>query len=117
MTARGVETGGADEFFILSLKWTRSGEAITWWREDNAGYTTDLQQAGRYPAAKVLERRSYYDNKVDTLAIPCEAAFSIARTRISVDRGGIKFLRADRKAAFRKMKASPPRDGAREAGS
>lgn len=114
MTGRGGR-GGMDEFFILSLKWTR-GSPVTWWRPDNAGYTTDLQNAGRYSRQEVEAHRSYYDNKTDTLAVPCSDAMLMATTRVSVEigRDGLKQLRAARKRAFRNPAApSEPagRDG------
>lgn len=92
----------ADDFFIMSIKWTR-GERVTWWRPDNAGYTDDLMQAGRYPRAEVEKASSYYDNKWSTLAIPCEAALKASRTRVHVDAGPAitRRLKAARYRAFR----------------
>lgn len=60
----------ADEFFILSLRWTRE-DLITWWCAKNSGYTSNLAQAGRYARADVENNRAYYDNGQTTLAIPC----------------------------------------------
>lgn len=113
MTGRGGEMGGADEFFILSLKWTR-GSPVTWWRPANAGYTTDLLQAGRYSRSAVLAEPDYYDNKDSTLAVPCEAVLQMVTTRVFLELGrdGMKLLRDARKRAFHKTAA--PRDGARE---
>lgn len=59
-----------DEFFILSLRWTRE-DVLTWWCPKNSGYTSTLTQAGRYSRADVEARRDYYDNGHTTLAIPC----------------------------------------------
>jgi hypothetical protein len=97
-----------DEFFILSLKWTR-GSPVTWWRPGAAGYTTDLQNAGRYSRQQVEANREYYDNKTDTLAVPCSDAMLMATTRVSVEigRDGLKQLREARKRAFRKPRSTP----------
>lgn len=61
----------ADEFYILSLKWTRGGDLLTWWAPNNSGYTTVLELAGRYPRELVEAKRGYYDNGESTIAIPC----------------------------------------------
>lgn len=110
MTRRGGEVGAQDEFFILSLKWTR-GSPVTWWRPKNVGYTTDLLQAGRYSRAAVLAEPDYYDNKSSTLAVPCDAVLQMVTTRVYFELGreGLKPLRAARKRAFRKT--ASPRDG------
>lgn len=63
------------EFYILSLKWTRTNEeCVTWWGPDNRGYVLSLDQAGRYSAERVAAAPGYYDNKESTLAVPCEIA-------------------------------------------
>lgn len=62
----------ADEFFILSVKWT-GGDVLVWWGPDDTGYTTLIDYAGRYTREQVERRRSYYDNGDTTLAIPCSA--------------------------------------------
>jgi hypothetical protein len=60
-----------DEFYILSLKWTRS-ESCVWWRPENNGYTIFLIAAGRYSKETVLSNPGYYNNGTDTRAIPCD---------------------------------------------
>lgn len=62
-----------EALYILSLRWTRTeDESATWWRADNNGYTTNVDQAGRYTRAQVQQNPSYYDNRETTLAVPCE---------------------------------------------
>ena len=80
-TARSAEPAGArsapasTDYYVLSLRWTRPGEPlVTWWGPEDAGYTTNLDQAGRYSAERVAGRRSYYDNRRTTLAVPCAVA-------------------------------------------
>lgn len=63
------------DFYILSLKWTRSGEdCATWWGPDNSGYVLSLDNAGRYSEELVRSKPGYYDNRESTLAVPCEVA-------------------------------------------
>lgn len=47
-----------DEWLLLSISHSR--EFALWWKPDERGYTTDLQQAGKYTEerAKFLESRS-----------------------------------------------------------
>jgi hypothetical protein len=60
----------SDDFYILSLKWTRD-EMITWWGPNNSGYSRLLSQAGRYSREAVERDPGYYNNGCTTLAIPC----------------------------------------------
>lgn len=60
-------------YYIMSLKWTRSGEeAVTFWGPGNSGYVLNLNEAGRYSDDQVTERCSYYDNRENTIALPCD---------------------------------------------
>lgn len=65
-----MDDRNADEFFVLSLRWTR-GESLTWWCPNNSGYTIVLEQAGRYSRSAVDGNPAYYNNGTTTLAIPC----------------------------------------------
>lgn len=62
------------EYFILSLKWTRRDDCITWWGPNCSGYTWLLDEAGRYSEERVAGNRAYFDNRESTVAIPCEIA-------------------------------------------
>jgi hypothetical protein len=57
-------------YMILSLKWSDSANALVWWCPNNAGYTTDIDKAGRYTAEQVMQKASYYDNEDTTRAVP-----------------------------------------------
>lgn len=63
------------EYYILSLKWTRTqDECVTWWGPNNSGYVISLANAGRYSEETVRRMPGYYDNREGTLAVPCEVA-------------------------------------------
>jgi hypothetical protein len=69
----------AKEYYILSITHTKGGdEILTWWRPDNSGYTVFLESAGRYSEETVKGKLHYYDNKKETIAVPCERAEEIA---------------------------------------
>ena len=56
-------------YMILSLKWSDSADRLIWWGPDNAGYTADIDAAGRYTAEQVAGNPSYYDNENTTRAV------------------------------------------------
>lgn len=68
----------ADEFYILSLRWTKE-EVVTWWCANNSGYTSVLSNAGRYSRADVEAKASYYNNGEHTIAIPCDEVDKVAQ--------------------------------------
>ena len=45
---------------------------MLWWRASNSGYTTSLEEAGRYTAEAVTSDPSYYNNGESTAAVPVE---------------------------------------------
>lgn len=57
------------EYYILSLKWSNGKEIYAWWRPDNNGYTSDLNQAGIYTEEQINKRTLYYKN---TGTVPVE---------------------------------------------
>jgi hypothetical protein len=60
------------EFYIVSLKWTkRDNKYITFWRDDDSGYSYPLSWSGRYPEARVMSNLGYYNNGDSTIAVPC----------------------------------------------
>jgi|SRR6185436_2725340 len=63
------------DYYILSLRWTRTNEeCVTWWGHDNSGYVISLANAGRYSDERVRSMPGYYDNRENTVAVPCEVA-------------------------------------------
>ena len=60
------------EYYVLSLRWTVGEDYITFWRPNNSGYTTDINQAGRYSQEAIINNPTYYDDCKTTLAVPCE---------------------------------------------
>lgn len=74
---------GEREYYILSLKWSGAPAALNgaigiWWCPDNKGYTYFLDRAGRYAEGRVAADRSYYDDGINALAIPCEEVDPVA---------------------------------------
>lgn len=56
-------------YLILSLKWSDTAEHLVWWCANNAGYTADIDKAGRYTAEQITENPGYYDNEDTTRAV------------------------------------------------
>lgn len=74
------------DFYVLSLRWTRTGdENATWWRPQNNGYTCSLDEAGRYTQEQIQQRPGYYNDRESTLAIPCDLVDQRARRILSTE--------------------------------
>jgi hypothetical protein len=58
------------EYYIYSFHSTP--DLMLWWRANNAGYTTRLDDAGRYTEEQVRAEPDYYDNRTETVAVPCD---------------------------------------------
>lgn len=71
------------DFFVLSLKWTR-GDLLTWWAPEAMGYTTLIEQAGRFTVEQVTTKGYYYNNGESSIAIPC-ADVEAAACRVVMD--------------------------------
>lgn len=80
----------ADEYFILSLRWTKENYA-TWWCPNNSGYTSVIDDAGRYSRADVDACPGYYNNGHTTIAIPC-ADVENAAQRVVFDYAWLKLI-------------------------
>lgn len=60
-------------YYILSLKHTKPTSSLyTWWMPNSSGYTDVIQDAGIYTQEQIDEFPSYFNNGVDTAAIPCD---------------------------------------------
>lgn len=69
------------EYYILSLKWSKSKEKYVWWGPDNSGYTEDLNVAGIYTEEQLSERPLYYKND-NTYPVPVDFVNSMFIQRI-----------------------------------
>ena len=69
-----TKTSSDRKFYILSLKWTRREDCVTWWAPDCKGYTTLLEHAGQYTEEDVKRRAGYLNDGISTLAVPCDVA-------------------------------------------
>ena len=90
-------------YYIMSLYHSR-GEVLTWWKPNNAGYTTSLAQAGRYSKAEIDGDCHYY-NSVRNKPVRCEVADKMAY--LVVDAGKMAELarKAPRRPARRNRMA------------
>ena len=66
-------------FYILSRKWSKFGEPLVWWRPDDRGYTTNLDEAGEYSQALVFNKTAHYNNGDSTVAVPVKLARAAAK--------------------------------------
>ena len=73
----------ATHYFILSLAHHGLDENALWWCPDDKGYTKDLNKAGRYTYEQVEANAHYYDNGVETRAVPVEEVELMAQNTIN----------------------------------
>ena len=71
------------EYYILSLKHSPRDGLCVWWRPDNIGYTTELEEAGRYTLEQIDAQRDYYDNNKTTRAVPVISAGNLSHTVVA----------------------------------
>jgi hypothetical protein len=71
------------EYYILSLNHSPADGCAIWWGPNDAGYTTNLMQAGKYPAEKVEASPNYYNDGTATRAVKCSEVE--AKVRLTVD--------------------------------
>ena len=69
------------EFYVLALRLSNA-TYWRWWRPRNSGYTDDLDQAGRYSERDIREAPDYYNDGVQTRAIPCEVVDAMKTSRV-----------------------------------
>lgn len=72
-------------YYIMSLKHTHGIDQILWWRDNNSGYTINLDLAGKYTEDDVTKHASYYDNNDATRAILCDSVDKFANRVVSID--------------------------------
>jgi hypothetical protein len=72
-----------EQYYVVSLKHS-SGGILTFWRESNAGYTTDLQQAGLYPKSVILKNLRYYHDG-DNIAVSASKLKDEFKVRTTVE--------------------------------
>ena len=71
------------EYYILSLKHSPRDGLCVWWRPDNSGYTTKLEEAGRYTLEQIDAQRDYYDNNKTTRAVLVGFAGNLSHTVVT----------------------------------
>ncbi len=73
-----------EDFFILSISESPWSGCAVWWKPNNSGKTTNLNNAGVYTREQVENNKSYYDNGHWTRAVPCEDVLTLADTTVTV---------------------------------
>ena len=73
----------SSQFYVLSLK--RTLHEAAWWMPNEAGYTRDLNRAGKYSHAIIEANRQRLDNGETTRAIPCDLAHKVSRRVVSAE--------------------------------
>jgi len=75
-------------YIIVSFKYGQNGN-LCFWRPNDAGYTNDLQQAGRYTEEQIKANMSYYHNG-DNVAIEVNKLLSDFKMRVHLDTDYLK---------------------------
>lgn len=76
------------EFYIVSLAERGHGDVLLFWKPDAAGYTTDVDRAGRYTAAEAC--RCECDGKAK--AVPCREVETRAMRVVSAPDGPARWF-------------------------
>ena len=65
------------QYYLLDLERTESSPLLIWWKPNNHGYTTNLDEAGKYNEDTIINNPIQYNDK-DTKIIPCEEVDKIS---------------------------------------
>lgn len=90
------------EFYVISLKHSGRREMFLFWRANDAGYTSDLDQAGRYTEEQIAADQRAYNNGTDTIAVACKSVEVLSHRAVSTG-----FLSALRAAHYISTKEEP----------
>lgn len=71
------------DYYIMSLNHSPADGCALWWGANDAGYTKNLLNAGRYSEEKVKEMAWYYNDGTATRAVRCDEVE--ATVMLSVD--------------------------------
>lgn len=71
-------------YYILDLR-TKKGEVCIFWRSNCAGYTRYLEEAGIYSQDEIDEMPEYFNNGINTKAIPVGQAHIFARKHVPLN--------------------------------
>lgn len=80
------------KYLILDIG-SSAGDCSLWWRANNSGYTTRLEDAGRYTPEQVAKDQSYYNNGDTTLAVPEHVAKGESITVVPIDGSTLKKIK------------------------
>lgn len=58
-------------FYVIDISRERRGDVLMFWKPKDCGYTTALEQAGKYTREQIFARLDYYSNGTETIAVPC----------------------------------------------
>ena len=78
----------AKKYYIACYKNGRSIDQVLWWREDGAGYTYNLCEAGVYDAKDERVKSRIERKDTDNVPVECSLAHANAVQRVSTQDGG-----------------------------
>jgi len=84
-------------YFIWSKKHSPSNGNAVWWRENNSGYTVDLDEAGVYTKKQVDAVPGYYNNGHAAVAVPRPVAYLMAKSIVDFGRLEARIRDLDKK--------------------
>ena len=82
--ASAAPDGEPRDWLVLSVKWSKGSEDLVWFKPNASGYTTDLNQAGRYTKEEA-RRRHDLETHGNNAAVPLVTALAASRTYRTVE--------------------------------